>query len=280
MAVITFYPSCDKETGNTIAAVAFATFLGITKNKKTLLISTGLNDTTVKESLWASEQKKRSGLFGPNTTSMAQNGIEELDRIIRSNRFTPEIITNYTRVALRERLEALMGYIGKQEQYEEIQKNYPQIVSLAAKAYDTVIVDIDRNMDKATQLEILKASDVVVATVPQRMVDIENLISTIEKGEILNKNRTLIAMGKYDERSKYNAKNVTRSLLRQKEIINTIPYNFLIMEASQEGKLIDIFISLLGLKNKDDNYTIIEEFNRLDKSINDKITENQMMRRK
>ena len=280
MAVITFYPSCDKETGNTIAAVAFATFLGITKNKKTLLISTGLNDTTVKESLWASEQKKRSGLFGPNTTSMAQNGIEELDRIIRSNRFTPEIITNYTRVALRERLEALMGYIGKQEQYEEIQKNYPQIVSLAAKAYDTVIVDIDRNMDKATQLEILKASDVVVATVPQRMADIENLISTIEKGEILNKNRTLIAMGKYDERSKYNAKNVTRSLLRQKEIINTIPYNFLIMEASQEGKLIDIFISLLGLKNKDDNYTIIEEFNRLDKSINDKITENQMMRRK
>ena len=261
MAVITFYPSCDKETGNTIAAVAFATFLGITKNKKTLLISTGLNDTTVKESLWASEQKKRSGLFGPNTTSMAQNGIEELDRIIRSNRFTPEIITNYTRVALRERLEALMGYIGKQEQYEEIQKNYPQIVSLAAKAYDTVIVDIDRNMDKATQLEILKASDVVVATVPQRMADIENLISTIEKGE-------------------YNAKNVTRSLLRQKEIINTIPYNFLIMEASQEGKLIDIFISLLGLKNKDDNYTIIEEFNRLDKSINDKITENQMMRRK
>ena len=96
MAVITFYPSCDKETGNTIAAMTFATYIGITKNKKTLLISTGLNDSTIKESLWVIQQKKRSGLFGPNTTSMAQNGIEELDRIIRSNRFTPEIITNYT----------------------------------------------------------------------------------------------------------------------------------------------------------------------------------------
>ena len=280
MAVITFYPSCDKETGNTIAAIAFATFLGITKNKKTLLISTGLNDTTVKESLWVSEQKKRSGLFGPNTTSVAQNGIEELDRIIRSNRFTPEIITNYTRVALRERLEALMGYIGRKDQYDEIQKNYPQIVSLAAKSYDTVIVDIDRNMDKVTQLAILNASDIVIATVPQRITDIQNLISEIEKGEMLNKNKTLITMGKYDERSKYNAKNVSRNILKQKDIINTIPYNFLLMEASQEGKMIDIFISLLNLKNKDDNYTIIEELNRLDDKINNKIAENQMMRRK
>ena len=201
MAVITFYPSCNKETGNTVGALCYATFLGITKNKRTLLISTGLNDTTVKESLWIIEQKKRSGLFGPNTSSMSQNGIEELDRIIRSNRFTPEIITNYTRVALRERLEALLGFNGKEEQYEEIQKNYPQIISLASKAYETVIVDMDRNIDKATQLAMLNASDVIVATVPQRLTDINNIISKIENGEVLNKNRTIITMGKYDERS-------------------------------------------------------------------------------
>ena len=174
MAVITFYPCCNKETGNTVAATTFATYIGIKKNKRTLLISTGLNDTTVKESLWVVEQKKRSGLFGPNTTSMAQNGMEELDRIIRSNRFTPEIITNYTRVALRERLEALMGYVGKEEQYIEIQKDYPQIVSLASKAYENVIVDMDRDLDIQTQIGILNASDVIVATVPQRISDIQN----------------------------------------------------------------------------------------------------------
>ena len=85
--------------------------------------------------------------------------------------------------------------------------------STGAPVYNTLI-DIDRNMDRTTQAAILNVSDLIVATVPQRIKDINNLNSEIEKGEVLNKKRTIIAMGKYDERSKYNTKNVSRNILR------------------------------------------------------------------
>ena len=276
MAVITFYSSCMQETGNTVSAIALATYLGITKNRRILLVSTGLNDTTVRESLWAKAPKKRSGLFGPNTSAMSQNGIEELDRVIRSNRVTPDIITNYTRVALKDRLEALMSYVGTEEAFKEIQKDYAQILMLANKAYDTVIVDLDQNLDIQTQSSIINVSDVVIATTTQKLSNIEKLDIQIENNDFLKKDRTLIAIGKYDTKSKYSAKNISRNLLRRKEIINTIPYSSLLLEAAQEGKVIDIFIDLLSSRTKDENYFLIEELNRLEEDVEDKIVDLQM----
>ena len=122
MAIISFYSTCRQETGNTVSALAYATFLGITRNKKTLYVSTGLNDNTAVESLWSSQGSVKSGIFGPNTGKSTQNNsIEELDRIVRSNRTTSEIITDYTRVALRGRLEVLTSYMGEAKVFSQIQ---------------------------------------------------------------------------------------------------------------------------------------------------------------
>ena len=87
-------------------------------------------------------------------------------------------------------------------------------------------------------------------------------------------------MGKYDEKSKYNAKNISRNILKQKDIICTVPYNFLLMEATQEGRVIDLLIDFLNIKNKDENYLLIEELERLDEKILRKVSELQLTRRK
>ena len=281
MAIISFYSSCMQETGNTISAIAYASYLGMTKNKKILLVSTGLNDNTAVESLWPQEQNKKSGLFGPNTSSMAQNGIEELDRIVRSNRTTSEIITDYTRVALKDRLEVLTNYIGEKKVFAEIQKNYAQIISLAGRAYETVIVDIDQNLSKEVQNEILQVSDVILATTTQKLSNIEKLDEEIQNQEntILDKSKTLIVLGKYDNSSKYNAKNISRTLLKQKDVVNTIPYNHLLLEGAQEGRLIENIDFLRKIKNRDENSLVIEELKRLDEKIENKVMEQQMRRR-
>ncbi len=278
MPIITFYSTSKKETGNSTAAIAYATYLGITKNKKTLLISTEPYETATKESLWPIQQKKRSGLFGPNTSEMVQNGIEELDRVIRSNRVSPEIITNYTRVALRGRLEALTGFAGIKEQFEEIQKDYPQIVMLAGKNYDSVIVDISDKLDKSVQAQILTTTDIIVATTTQEASEIEKLLERLEKDEVLDKKKTIIVIGRYDDKSKYNAKNITRGILKQKKIVNTIPYSTLLHDSMQEGKTIETMWDIEKLKTKDDVFFIIEELRRLDETIENKVLELQMKR--
>lgn len=281
MAVVAFYTNGKDQTGNTVSAISLATYMGIVQNKRTLFISTALNNNEVKRALWPVQTKKRSGLFGPNTNSASvnDNGIEGLDRIIRSNKITPDIITDYTRVALKGRLEVLQGYNGSDEQYKDIQKLYMQIIALARQVYDVVIIDIDRELETKTKFEILNGVDIVVAMTTQKLENINNLLRTIAEGTILKKTNTIITLGKYDEKSKYNAKNISRSVLKTKELINTVPYNTVIFEDVQEGKLIDTFIRFLGLHGKDENTFFIDEIKRLKETIDKRETLLQQMRK-
>lgn len=281
MAVIAFYTNSKDQAGNTVSAISLATYMGIVQNKRNLFISTSLNNNEIKTALWPNQTKKRSGLFGPNTNTanVNDNGIEGLDRIIRSNKISPDIITDYTRVALRGRLEILQGYNGSDEQYREIQKQYLQIITFAKQVYENVIIDIDRELDNKTKFEILNASDIVVAMTTQKLENINRLIKTMAEGVILKKTNTIITLGKYDERSKYNAKNISRNVLKTKEIINTVPYNTVLFEDIQEGKLIDMFIKFLELKSRDENTFFIDEIKRLKENVDQKAIQIQQMRR-
>lgn len=59
MSVVAFYTNGRDQAGNTISAVSLATYMGIVQNKKILLISTSLNDTSIKEALWPPQTRKR-----------------------------------------------------------------------------------------------------------------------------------------------------------------------------------------------------------------------------
>ena len=281
MAVVAFYTNGKDQAGNTTSAISLATYMGIVQNKKTLFISTALNNSEIRKALWPTQTRKKSGLFGVNTTTLSanDNGIEGLDRIIRSNRISPDIITDYTRVALKRRLEVLQGYSGSEEQYKEIQRQYVQIIALAKQVYDTVIIDIDRKLEAKTKLEILNGADIVVAMTTQKLDNINDVLRTMTDGVALKKSNTIITLGKYDEKSKYNAKNISRSILRTKDIINTVPYNTVLFEEMQEGRLIDLFIKFLGLNGKDENTFFVDEIKRLKENIDKKETLLRQMRR-
>lgn len=216
-------------------------------------------------------RREKGGLFGPiSTVTVNDNGIEGLDRIIRSNRISPSIITDYTRVALKGRLEVLQGYSGAKEQYKEIQKQYLQIINLSKQVYDMVIVDIDRKLDNKIKLELLNQTDIVVAMTTQKLDNLENLQRAIADGSVLKKDNTIITLGRYDEKSKFNSKNISRNIIRMKEIVNTIPYNTVLFEDTQEGKIIDMFIRFLSLTDKDENTFFVDEIKRLKETIEQK----------
>lgn len=281
MPVVTFYTYGKDQTGNTVSAISLSTFLGITKNKKTLLLSTGYKDKTVYESFWPVEDKKKS-LFSTNVkvqkTNIFQRGIDDLERMVKSNRLSPEIITNYTRVALRDRLEIIDSYYGSQDQYEVLQASYPKIIAAASKYYDYVIVDIDKRLTGKTKMEILKVSDIVLALSVQKLNNIRDLKTLIDSGKIFNKENTLITLGRYDKNMKYNAKNLSRSVLKQRNIINTIPYNFKVAEAVQEGKIIDVVFGIINLRNMDENFFFAQELQRLTEDIENRILQLEMKR--
>lgn len=282
MAVITFYTHGKDQTGNTVSAISFATFLGLTKNKKTLLISTGYKDNTVSESLWPIE-KQRKSFFADAMQKYApkqevfQRGIDSLDRIVRSNKLEPNIITNYTRVALNDkRLEVIDSYMGDKGQFEQIQESYPKVIAAASRYYDNVIVDIDKRLNQQTKEEILNVSDIVLAMSIQKAHNVEQIKKLIDEKKCLKPENTLVTLGRYDKNMKYNAKNLARTILKQRKPLDTIPYNSQIAEAIQEGRVIDVIFGILNLRNADESYFFVQELQRLVDDIDEKVLQIEM----
>lgn len=205
------------------------------------------------------------------------SGIVGIDRMLRSNKMTPELITDYAKIVLTNRLEILLGVETDEEQYNHVKEKYSQIIKMAGQYYDMVIVDLDRQVGRQVELEVLGVSDIVVALIPQRAKQIEEVMKMINSGAPLKEQNTILAIGKYMEDTKYNVKNISRNLIRSKELINTIPYNNLFFEATQEGKVIDLFLNFMRIKEKDENYQFVEELKRLNKVIKEKLKSLQIV---
>ena len=276
MPIVTFCNGTGEQCGTTSSSVAFATQVAMEHNMKILVLTTSFNDSLIKDCFW--KQTKRSIFFKSANQGIENAGIEGLNRLIRSNRITPDSITDYTKVVLTGRLEILLGIEGNTEQFELVKDRYPIIIDQAGRYYDMVVVDLDRGIGEQTTTEILKKSDIVVAMVSQRSKSIIKTKELISQSDFLKDENTLITIGNYMKKTKYNAKNITRNLLKRKNIINTIPYNNLFFEASQEGKIIDLFLRFMSLNEKDENYFFISEIKRLHENINTKLKMVKMMK--
>ena len=265
MSVVTFWNSEKEETGKTMEIIAVSTYLAIEHNYKILIISTTeRKNDVIKTSFWQEKKpKKNLGIFGPNRNVDMQSGISGLVRVARSNKISPEIITNYAKIVFKDRLEVLLGKDGDELEVEDL---YPQIINMANKYYDLVIVDLDDNVPKDIREEIIKDSDLIVVNMSQRLKSINNFSELREENPLYKSNKVLISMGKYDRHSKYNCKNISRYLGEKKDIL-TIPYNTLFFEASEEAKVPDFFLRVRKVDPEDRNSFFLQEVKRASENI-------------
>ncbi len=280
MAIVSFWSQDKKETGKTSAVIALATYMAIEHNYRILVISTSSNDDTIKNAFWREDKtRKNLGLFGPNTNVGMQSGIEGLNKTIRSNKITPDIITNYTKVVFKDRLEILLGYSGNEALFKDIETVYPSIIDYANKYYDVVLVDIDSNLSEEIQKELLHKSDLIVATIAQRKSSMDKFNEAKEANQLLSSPKTIILIGRYDRFSKYSSKNVSRYLKERNEV-NSIPYNTLFFEACEDAGVPDLFLRLRKINDEmDRNLLFITEIKRLCENVVYRLQDLQMRNR-
>lgn len=280
MSIVTFYNNNIEQTGKTMSITAIATFMSIEHNYRILIISTTNKEDNLKNCFWEEKKKRRNlGIFGPNANLEVQNGVEGLTRIIRSNKITPDIITNYTKVVFKDRLEVLLGSNQVERNSPELQnieKTYPEIIKSANKYYDLVFVDLDENVDEETKTSILDMSDVTVVNLSQRLRSINKFAETKVNTNRLKDRKKLILIGRYDKYSKYNSKNITRYLGEKNQVL-TVPYNTLFMEASEEAGVPDLFLRFRKMAETEDvNGFFISEIRRTSENIIYRLQDLQM----
>ena len=272
MAIITFKSNETKETAQTLSLVAVATQMAIEHNYKILIVSTNFKDRTLEDCFWENE----SGLAILKKDFGIDSGVEGLIRIMGSNKTNPEIIKNYSKTILKERLDVLPApKTTEYKDYENISALYPEILQMADRYYDLVIVDLCKRMDEKYAENKIQISDVLMVNLTQRLKNIDDFIELREKEEFYRRKHIMLLIGRYDIYSKYNIKNITR-YLKEKKQVGIIPYNTLYFEACSEGKVIDFFLKLRNVDQLDRNFIFIKQTSKIANDILYKLQELQM----
>lgn len=277
MAIITFRSNELKETGQTLSLVATATQMAIEHSFKILIISTNFKDQTLENCFWELDKLNKPTINVPGRPAVGMDsGVESLVRVLTSNKTSTEIVKNYSKTILRDRLDVLLSpKTTDYQDYTRICDMYPEIMKLADKYYDLVFVDLSSRMHAKEAQDILNVSDVVMFNITQRLKNINDYMELKESEDFYKRRNIMLLLGRYDAHSKYNVKNVTR-YLKEKRPILAIPYNTLYFEACSEGKVIDYFLKLKNIDVEDRNYLFISETSRVDEAILYKLQELQM----
>lgn len=277
MAIVSFWTEDDKETGQTSTAIAVATQMAIQHNKKVLLISTYENNKEI-DAAYIKPQAQKSNLLSflnlNKKTVGIESGVTGLMKIEGSNKLSPELIKDYTGIIFKERLEVLSGYDGVER--PTIDAFYVSLIKKANMVYDIVLVDLKKGINELAQ-DILTISDVVVYGMTQKRHSIE-VYSKSRKDGYTSKNYNIVGyIGRYDKFSKYTQKNILRTI-KTKDSLFPIVYNTLFSDACDEGLVVDYFLKMQTMSEKDRNENFLNNIKELIKGILYKIDEMQMMR--
>lgn len=253
MAILSFWSGDKKETGQTLSIVAIATYMSVEHNYKTLIVDAAFDDDTLERCFWKQDANKELKKTLNKGKMDIATGTEGLMSAVASNKTSPEIISNYTKVVFKNRLDVLLGLKTKDPvEFEETLRLYPDMLKAANKFYDLVIVDLSKTTASPMSQEILKLSDVVMYTMSQNLKQIEKYIE--DRDNMPELKNVIPLIGSTNEYCKYNPKNVI-AYTKDKELAYII-YNNAFLEAASESGVAKFFLNTRISKNARDKNSL------------------------
>lgn len=248
MAIISFWSGSERETGQTLSIAAVATRMAIEHNYKILLIDATFDDDTLERCFWKVARKKDVAKLLNKGKMDISSGAEGLISAVASNKTTPEIIKNYTRAVFKT-LDVLCGLKTKiPEEFNKSLMLYKDLLNIADKYYDIVLVDVEKTLKKDTTKALLDASTFIVCNFTQNLKQIEDYMDDlIENPSILKQDKVISLLSNSDDTSKYNMRNVAR-YIKDKDLVE-VPYNKVFSDAASEAGVAQFFIKNTMTKN-------------------------------
>ena len=282
MAIITFWSNTKKETAQTLSMIAIASHLSVENNSKILIIDTNLNDKTIQNAYWPDKDNATKRMIKELSAGKIDigTGIEGLAKLLASGKSSGNVISDYSKVVFKGRLEVIPSYITSSEMdAKRILASYKDLIKLASQQYDHVFVDVPKGTDNQMTNEILEISDVVVCNFTQRLRDMDDYIQLKQSHPIFQKNKVLPLIGRYDRFSKYTKKNIARYIGERKDI-PAVSYNTLFFESANEGELGAYFLKFRKslISSSDRNAVFVDEVNNASQRLILKVQEVLLMR--
>ena len=244
MAIVTFWSDSPKDTAQSTSALAIATHLAMERNMKILLIDANFSDETFVRAYW--KPQKESRFFKELNRGKVDiaSGADGLVSAIASNKVSPEIIANFTKVVFKNRLDVLLGLKTKSPtEFDKALVYYKDLLTNANKFYDIVLVDLEKTSEKPTIRALLDISSIIMYTMTPDANLIDGYTESLKQYAFLQKNNVIPLLGRSNEISKYNPKNVAKKI-GERGGMAFVPYNIRFAEATYEGTISQYFLNL------------------------------------
>lgn len=244
MAIVTFWSDSPKDTAQTTSALAVATHLAMERNMRILLIDANFSDETITRAYW--KPQKESRFFKELNRGKVDiaSGADGLVSAIASNKVSPEIIANFTKVVFKNRLDILLGLKTKSPtEFDKSLVYYKDLLTNANKFYDIVLVDLEKTSEKPTIRALLDISSIIMYTMTPDAHLIDGYTESLKQYAFLQKNNVIPLLGRSNEISKYNPKNVAKKI-GERGGMAFIPYNIRFAESTYEGTISQYFLNL------------------------------------
>lgn len=275
MAIIGFWSGSKKETGQTVSISSIATYMAFEHNYKILLIDATYDDDTMERGFWRVEKKIDFAKKINKGKMDIATGAEGLLSAVASNKATPEVITNFTRVVFKNRLDVVCGL--KTKVYEEYRKSlmlYKDLIKSADKYYDIVFIDLPKTLNDEITKVLLETSHIIVYNFTKNLKQADEYIENMQKyPEILTKEKVIPLLSNSDEDTAYNVKNYTRYIGEKREICS-VPYNTSFVKNISEAGIAQFFLTTRpSNKINDKNSEFIKCVEKTCKRIEEKLKE-------
>lgn len=263
MPIVSFWSSTKRETAQTLSMIAIACHMAVENNTKILMVDTNFNDPTIKTAFFPEfDNSTKRAIKKLNAGKIdIGSGIEGLAKLLASGKNCGEVITDYSKVIYKGRLEAILSYFSNDEtEIARIRQAYKDLIKQANQHYDYVFVDVPKGLDNSFTNEILNISDVIVFNITQRQRDIDDYLKIKTNNPIFKSEKMLPLIGRYDRYSKFTKKNIARDIGEKKEI-PAVSYNTLFFENANEGQMGDYFLKFRKslISSNDRNAVFVDE---------------------
>ncbi len=262
MAKVVFWSPRSTLTGATHSLIAVSSLTAIDNKFSSLILQGHWQNKRIESSFTAYQDLKAMDVF--NNSNI---GMSALGRLIDSNKLTPEGIKNYAKPVLKNRLDVLYGLnVKEREVYRKMFENMTYILDKADEAYDLVFFDSPKGQNFLAVTNVLKSADVIVVTIMQNAIDIDEILSVYDSIGILKEKKHIILVGNYSPSSKYTLFNI-KNKYKIKAPMYAIPNCVRFADAVNDGNVVDFLYKNLNANPKDQVGYFISETRKVEKAI-------------
>ncbi len=246
MPIISFWnPTQKAQTGNTATTVAVANSIATRYQKyKILLTQDHFSDMKMETSFFNMDKLAAKG----NLDDISDTGVDALERLLRSNKITPESIQIYSKLKWKG-LEVLFGsFKSDKDSFARVLETMPfMIKDYATQVYDLVLCDLTKGVNVKETNDILQASDVIVVTISQDKLVLQDMKKQFDTLKILQEKTIIPVFTRYDRYLTYNARNIIRNynFKFDKRETYVVPYNSQFFEACNNGTTLEYFMEFI-----------------------------------